>query len=245
MKKLLLSISITCKVLLAQGSHELSDITFRAYDYSLIAVTIDRVSLGAPDDEIVVAGITPGYHLIEISKVMGYSHHYGANMQNVYRGRVFVPEGVSMRTLIDRYNRFVIIDQLAFAPVINQPYQVVSNNVVGTCNTGMQYYNATPAYIRPEAFAQLRNIIAAQSFESAKIKIAKQAISANRVSAMQVLELMQLFTFESYKLELAKFAYAYTADQQNYYLVNNGFTFSSSINNLAAYIAGGNQGGWN
>ena len=74
------------------------------------------------------------------------------------------------------------------------------------------------------------------TFESGKLKIAKQAVSMNTVSSQQVFELVQLFTFESTKLEFAKFAYSRTFDKGNYFVVNNAFTFNSSINALNDYI---------
>jgi hypothetical protein len=48
---------------------------------------------------------------------------------------------------------------------------------------------------------------------------------------------MLLFTFENNRLDFAKFAYAYTFDTGNYYLVNDAFTFETSIDELNAYIS--------
>jgi hypothetical protein len=86
------------------------------------------------------------------------------------------------------------------------------------------------------AFQQLKATMLNAPFDNTKLSIAKQAISSNGILSSQVLELMGLLTFESNKLNLAKFAYAHTADRQNYFMVNNGFTFSSSINSLNSYI---------
>ena len=52
----------------------------------------------------------------------------------------------------------------------------------------------------------------------------------------QVSELMQLMTFESSMLELAKNAYMHTLDKQNYYLANDAFNFESSIEDLNRFI---------
>ena len=41
---------------------------------------------------------------------------------------------------------------------------------------------------------------------------------------------------ESTKLEFAKYAYKRTYDIENYYKVNDAFTFESSIEELDAYI---------
>jgi len=48
---------------------------------------------------------------------------------------------------------------------------------------------------------------------------------------------MQAFTFEDTKLQFAKFAYGRTFDIGNYFVVNNAFDFSSSVDELNAFIA--------
>lgn len=72
--------------------------------------------------------------------------------------------------------------------------------------------------------------------ESSKQKSASQIISTNYLSTDQVVKVLQLFSFESIKLDLAKQAYAKTVDQRNYVIVNDVFSFSSSKDDLARYI---------
>jgi hypothetical protein len=50
---------------------------------------------------------------------------------------------------------------------------------------------------------------------------------------------MSLFNFESSRLEFAKFAYGYTYDLGNYFIVNDAFNFESSISELDRYIQTG------
>ncbi len=85
-------------------------------------------------------------------------------------------------------------------------------------------------------FEALMNSINAQTFEDAKLKVAQQAISSNCVYAEQVKRLLPLFTFENNKLTLAKFSYGYTVDKQNYFKLNDAFTYSSSVDDLNNYI---------
>jgi hypothetical protein len=48
--------------------------------------------------------------------------------------------------------------------------------------------------------------------------------------------MMGEFTFESQKLEYAKFAYPYTYDRANYYKINDAFGFESSIRDLEKHL---------
>lgn len=88
------------------------------------------------------------------------------------------------------------------------------------------------------AFQNLKHAINNAWFDRSRLQIAKQAIAANGISARQVLELMYLLDFESSRLDLAKFAYEFTFDRQNYFVVNNGFDFDSSIGHLNRFIYG-------
>jgi hypothetical protein len=88
-------------------------------------------------------------------------------------------------------------------------------------------------------FSNIAGAIANRTFESDKLLVGRQAVGGKLLSADQVRRLMGLFTFESTKLEFAMWAYRNTWDPQNYYIVNDAFTFSSSIRELDEYIRRG------
>jgi hypothetical protein len=117
----------------------------------------------------------------------------------------------------------------------------------GQCGTGNGYgnngygnngWNNAPVYYGMSAsnFDALKNTIRNQSFDSSKLTVAQQAVASNYLTAAQVAELVQLFSFESSKVDIAKYAYSRTVDRNNYYLVSNAFTYSSSIDELSGYI---------
>ena len=68
--------------------------------------------------------------------------------------------------------------------------------------------------------------------------MAKQITKSNCLTALQVKEIVQLFDFESDRLEYAKFAFDYCATPNAYYKVNDAFEFESSIEELDEYIQG-------
>lgn len=85
-------------------------------------------------------------------------------------------------------------------------------------------------------FADVKKSIEAKSFEDSKMTLAKQVGSSRCFTVEQVKGLMALFSFEDSKLDLAKYAYERTFDIDNYYKVNDAFTFETSIDDLNAYI---------
>ena len=48
---------------------------------------------------------------------------------------------------------------------------------------------------------------------------------------------VDLFSFDSSRLEFAKFAYGHTVDRNRYFQTYNSFTFDSSVNELSEFIA--------
>ena len=87
------------------------------------------------------------------------------------------------------------------------------------------------------AFQSAKRSIKSKSFEDTKMTLAKQIAKANCLSVAQVKEILELFTFEDNKLEYAKFVYDYTCDVGNFYLVNDVFTFESTVEELDAYLS--------
>ena len=85
-------------------------------------------------------------------------------------------------------------------------------------------------------FSALKNTITSKTFEETRLTIAKQVVGDRCLITDQVKELLQAFTFEDSKLDMAKFAYSRTYDVGNYFKVNDVFTFESSIEELNDYI---------
>jgi hypothetical protein len=86
--------------------------------------------------------------------------------------------------------------------------------------------------MNPAAFSQAIMQVQQQSFESTRLTVAKQIVGSNFFTADQVRQLMTQMNFESSRLELARFAYNRVLDPQNYFVVNNAFNFSSSVDEL-------------
>ncbi len=85
-------------------------------------------------------------------------------------------------------------------------------------------------------FSEAKKMIASQTFDSDKENTAMQIIAANCLYSQQVKEIIELFSHESTKLDVAKFAYHHTFDIGNYFLVNSAFTFSMTQDELSSYI---------
>jgi len=128
--------------------------------------------------------------------------------------------------------------------------QTSTTTTTTTTTGGMYTGGSTATYILPgyngdygcpypmsqQDFESAKRSIASKDFSDSKLKLAKQILNTNCLLSTQVMQLMELFDFESDKLDLAKYAYGYTLDIGNYYHVNDAFEFESSIDELDNYI---------
>ena len=85
-------------------------------------------------------------------------------------------------------------------------------------------------------FRQLKRTVAQEAFDKDRLQVLRFATKNNYLTSKQVAQLMDLLTFEKYKLTFAKFAYQSTVDKQNYFQVRNKLTFSSSRKKLIRFI---------
>ncbi len=61
-------------------------------------------------------------------------------------------------------------------------------------------------------------------------------IDQNYFTAEQVKQLAQMYSFDNYKLDIAKYAYKNTLNKQDYFILYEVFQFSNSKEDLANYI---------
>lgn len=94
-----------------------------------------------------------------------------------------------------------------------------------------------PQPMSPASFDQLKKSIENQWFSSGQRDVFQQALATNYFTSEQVYQMVELFTFNSDQLEVAKQAYTKTVDPENYFIVSNALEFSSAVNALSSYIA--------
>ena len=66
--------------------------------------------------------------------------------------------------------------------------------------------------------------------------VAKQACRYNCMTSDQIRDLCKEFSYESSRLDFAKYAFDYCYDRYRYYIVGQAFTYSSSVDQLNRYI---------
>lgn len=233
----------------------------RNFDNAVCRLVIDGYHVNNRSQMVTVDNVGAGYHNIELYATT----YYGRRTQEalVYRGSIFIDRSSEIYAVINRAHRIEIERQLVLRPNSHDYDNHCDNNGHGNHhndnhgNHGYPYYGApehhddahydVPGYgyndpyhynqpMNENSFRSLLGAIQNASFESNRSSIAKQAIQSNYFTSAQVVQLLNQFWFEDTKLDIAKAAFNKVIDQENYYLVNNAFNFSSSVDELAQYL---------
>lgn len=75
-------------------------------------------------------------------------------------------------------------------------------------------------------------------FENDRLLIAKEYARNFPITSAQTADIMRMFSFESSRLHFARFAHRHVVDPQNYYIVYDAFSFSSSRHQLRRQLGG-------
>lgn len=200
------------------GHYASSNLVINSADNSYISVAINNSAPVAPSTQVNFTNLMPGNHKVKIFRhYMNPGGHWKSKL--VYNGFVNVPPASEVFYSINFYNQLML---MASNPIWSwNPPPPPPPPVFG---------------MAPQTFTQLIISISSTPFDNTRLNIAKQAIMSNGATSQQILELMGMLTFESNRLDLAKFAFRYAADPNNYFVINKGFSFNSSINELNRFI---------
>lgn len=112
-----------------------------------------------------------------------------------------------------------------------------NNNQWNNNNQPNNYNNNLPVCMDQNTFSQFKETVKNQSFDSNKVGIIKNSAKTANFSSAQVRELLGLMSFDSYKLDVAKYCYDYVVDKPNYFKTYDQFSFDSYVKELSDYIA--------
>lgn len=227
MKRLsLLFALLSMQMMFAFGNHfNSSKLKLRLWDNSSFTIVFDGNHFSTPTNNFVANNLQAGNHRVKIIK--NSNGYHGFHSVVLFNGFINIPANSKVVAKLDYNNQLNIVRVENLIPNYS------------ACNSGYyesNYYDSN--FLSAHEFMQLKSSISHASFESSKMQIAKQAVGMNQVSSSQVAEIMRMFSFESTKLEFAKYAYNHVFDKSNYYLVNNAFSFSSSISDLNRFLYG-------
>lgn len=171
-----------------------------------------------------------------------YVMHYGSPTGSM-GGTVSQTTTTTSTTVGNTVGASVNVNGMNVNVSVNDP--VMNGTVTQTTTTTTSYSDggyAAPVNdcyaMKKSNFESAKATITNESFDETRLSTAKSILSSNCLTSDQVLEMCKLFSFEGSRLDFAKCAYGKTVDQNNYFKVNDAFSFSSSKEELNKYISG-------
>ena len=223
-----------------------SQLTVTVQDRGNYKVIVDGKKFEAYGSSVMINNVDPGYHTITISKfkVNPLFGIFGMRTEILYNSTIQVRPATAVVLTVDRFGKAFIDEQKIRGNGRDRDDDHYDNdngrdkkwNDKDDRNNGYGQYNAYERAMNDVEFTRVLDCIRAEWFESNKVKSATQIINTNYFTSSQVKQMLQLFSFESNKLELAKQAYTKTLDKQNYQCVSEVLMFRSSKDELARFI---------
>jgi hypothetical protein len=227
MKRLIIALTISLIAVITNANnygHGTSSLQINVSEYGHYAFEVNGYYYESFNNALQLNQLFPGAYRIRIfrnSPAPGRYRHHAPSV--VYDNYIDVPGNAEV---IASYNRFGLhVNRILRQPHI-QKRAICAPPVHAKPACGMNGYD----------FDQLIRSIDNAAFDQTKLAIARSAIERNAVSTQQIAQIMTRFSFDSHRLELAKFAYGYCIDPQNYYQLTSQFDFESNARDLMAYI---------
>jgi Domain of unknown function (DUF4476) len=200
-----------------------------------IRVMIDGKKYPAGNNVIMLNNLQSGNHSVKIFRASTDRYRSQGNgrsggYQLVYSNNLFIKQQYHVDITINRFGKTFIDEQM-----IDGGYYGEDDDW-GVDNNDQYYDRDSKGVMDKITFDQFKQSLKKESYDDTRLKIGKQFIAANYFNAQQVKELVAIFSFEESKLEMAKYAYDYTVDKGNYFMIIDVFSFSSSKDTLMEYI---------
>jgi hypothetical protein len=197
-----------------------------------LKIEIDGRQFTMKNNSITLGYLGEGRHEVKIYRE-SQRNGMGFGRRNfIFNSAIFLKKGFHTDITINRFGK-VMQDEERIDPndeYYNDEDDYYDNNNGGWDNN--QYKNVMGV----REFSDMKDQLRKEWSENNRLTSAKTIIEKTSLTTQQVKEMMLLFTFESNRLELAKYAYCKTVDQKNYYQLNDALTFSSSKDELARFL---------
>lgn len=236
-------------------AQDLSVLHLKMYNEAPITIVLDGIRFKDIRPTFTIRNVPPGTHLLKVYK----QKKNRWSMRLVFMDYIKIPENREIFAYIDSDGRFRVHDAvpLKVRPQNNpdDPYaddvqpqprprpDVAPDERPRTPDSNTQQPVQPAPGMADADFEQLRNSMKNQDYDDSRLSIAKQAISGKRLNCNQLGLLLDVMSFESSKLELAKFAYPYLTDKEAFNTVFNRFKFNSSIDELKKLSGTSGTGG--
>ncbi|MCW3124990.1 MAG: hypothetical protein JWO03_648 [Bacteroidetes bacterium] len=197
-----------------------------------------------PTVGVVVNNISPGVHHLQVVEVR--INRFGQNVRRiVYSGNVDIRPSMYIDARVDEgqginlHNTPVECGQQYSPPADNgqQPQTPATNNAAAPVQSSPAPVAAIPTHMSDADFRKIVTAVTSTKYETKKLDTLRIITNNAQVATDQVRQLMNLFSFESNKLDVAKMLYDHTVDKQNYSKLTASFNFDANKEAFKKFVS--------
>lgn len=213
-----------------------------------IEIIVDNNRYQSNDNSVVINSLQAGSHSIKVYNLKNKGRNiFRNNAKLLYSSTIYVRPGYHIDITIDRNGKAILNERAIRSNRRNRDWNDDyrnddyrnddhRNDDYRDNNRNNDRKGYTGRAVSSPQFSSMVQTLRREFSENSRLVLAKQMIDRNQFSSDQVKAMMQLFSFENARLELAKYAYRNTIDQRNYFVVYDALSYNSSKEQLANYL---------
>lgn len=212
------------------GYHERSVLEIRLSDHSPLVVSVDGRNYNKHGRTVTVGNLPKGWHDLRVYEYLEYKKG-GARAKLLYTGRIRIDAGTVTHCIVDVQTRRMRIKTMDLE------------------DTYLDYDDDRDNDERRDDNSRRGNVFSTQDMDDLKARVddritdtdkltlMKSVLSDRRYYSTQVRTMMDWLSFESSRVDFAKWSYDRALDKQDYWKLEDVFTFSSSKDEFNKHIS--------
>lgn len=189
-------------------------------------------------DELYIDGISPGEHSLEIYREGYENERRYDGRRPIYKDYVYVPEGCDFIATFDRKHDLKIRNKSCYN---NHGHCDNCYKPQDRCSCGKYTHKHDDEHnyygnrLSESKLRELVGIINSKGFDETKQSICKEVVASYEVDGKQLKEIINTLSFESSKIEVAKYAIDQKYKIKDLYYIYDAFGFESSVQEVSDY----------
>ncbi|HEY9177884.1 MAG TPA: DUF4476 domain-containing protein, partial [Flavipsychrobacter sp.] len=200
-----------------------SVLEIRTTDHEPIVVSVDGRHYDRHGRTITIGNLPKGWHDLRVYEYLEYKRG-GGRAKLLYTGRIRIDAGTVTNCVVDRQTGRMRIRTMdmedAYLDYDQPDNEIHSSNI-----------------LTDDDLTDLKARVDDRITDTEKLKLMKSVLAERTYYSVQVRRMMDWLTFEGSKLDFAKWSYDKALDKQDYWKLEDAFTFTNSKDEFNNYIS--------
>lgn len=210
-----------------------SVLEIRMNDHEPIVVSVDGRYYNKHGRTITIGNLPKGWHDLRVYEYLEYRKG-GGRAKLLYTGRIRIEPGTVTACVVDRQTGRMRTRTMDIEDAYLD-YDQPDND--DRYNDDNDRHDRNSNILNNQDLNDLKARVEDRITDTEKLKLMKSVLEQRRYYSVQVRTMMEWLAFESSKLDFAKWSYDRALDKQDYWKLEDVFTFSSSKDEFNQYIS--------